>query len=644
MSRYNICKETLITNLEYAKQKNINIIICLFDDSIRFYSNIKISDESIKIINESFKKSYELNDNLSYDEIMHYINNSHPEGGTDFLVPFEFLSCIKEINTSSEIFFLSDGCNNQPLTDMNMTFLESFKKRVTTLGIGSKTNFDSVTLSKLSKTNDTIEGLNSDIIQQELLAQMADMTIVDTMDIWKDIEITLICDVNNLNVGSMMQVSSITEEEYKSTNFIQNTDNSNLVLSIGNNNEIMISKKDVHKNIKDQKADLNTDLLIFIVDQSGSMDSMADTNNNIFMSPTPLNLGRRYSIESARTVDQIEENTEPIILEYVKYTMKLPNMKSYQRVLFSIINSNFKGQISWKDSKNNIQTMILHDLSKYVKMNDLNKEKAIDVACNIGHYINIASISSKSDNIGYFRKIHQISKVNKKFLNDILEDKLVKDFSLIEILFYNNKQGIKLFNSTMNQSEQNMHHLLEATSAGGGYKMLSAAATMSIAVDRTPSSQGGGNPEENYNIRSGYRSTRNDISMCTICFDEIREYVFSCGHCYACKSCAEKLLDSDPKNKCSYCKEDVTYIRKITMTEDQKNEEHYYKCISEDCYNIACIVTKCEPINTEDSGYHLTHCKKCHINVKREAKKIRKTHMCFCGKEIVNIVDKIYFN
>jgi len=639
MSRYNICKETLVTNIEYAKQQNINIIICLFDDSIRFYSNIKISDESIKIINEKFKKSYELNDNLSYDEIMHSINNSQPEGSTDFLVPFEFLSCIKEINTSSEIFFLSDGCNNQPLTDTNMMFLESFKNRVTTLGIGSKNNFDSVTLSKLSKTNNTIEGINSDIIQQELLAQMADMTIVDTIDIWKDIEITLMSDVNNLKVGSMMQVSSITDEEYKSTNFIQNTNNSNLILSIGNNNEIMISKN----NVKDQQAELKTELLIFIVDQSGSMESMADSNINTHISLPSINLGRRYSIESTQT-ELIEENTEPIILNYVKYTMKLPNMKSYQRVLFSVLNNEFKGQITWKDTKNNVQTMVLHDLSKYVKMTDVNIEKAINVACNIGHYINIASISSKSDNIGYFRKIYQISKTNKKFLNDILEEKLVKDFSLIEILFYNNKQGLKLFNSTMNQSEQNMHHLLEATSAGGGYKMLSAAATMSIAVDRTPSSQGGGHHEENYNIHRRYKHYNNDISMCTICFDEVREYVFSCGHCYACKSCAEKLLGSDPKNKCSYCKKDVTYIRKITMTEDQKNKDHYYKCISEDCYNIASIVTKCEPINTDDSGYHLTHCEKCHINVKREVKKIRKTHMCFCGKEITNIVDKIYFN
>ena len=45
-SRYNICKQTLITNIEYAKQKNINIIICLFDDTVRLHTNLTISDET----------------------------------------------------------------------------------------------------------------------------------------------------------------------------------------------------------------------------------------------------------------------------------------------------------------------------------------------------------------------------------------------------------------------------------------------------------------------------------------------------------------------------------------------------------------------------------------------------------------------
>ena len=55
----------------------------------------------------------------------------------------------------------------------------------------------------------------------------------------------------------------------------------------------------------------------------------------------------------------------------------------------------------------------------------------------------------------------------------------------------------------------------------------------------------------------------------------------------------------EPKNKCCYCKNDITWIRKITMNEDQKNNKHYFKCITNECYNIACIVADCEKINSE---------------------------------------------
>jgi hypothetical protein len=334
--------------------------------------------------------------------------------------------------------------------------------------------------------------------------------------------------------------------------------------------------------------------------------------------------------------ESIEENEHlDSTIKYVKYTMKLPDMKSYQRIIFAAENNNFKGQIKWTDATNTTQSIIINDFSKYDKINDSNIEKAIDIANNIGHYINIAKISNRNDQIGYFRKINQICKKNTIFLDEIIENKLITDFSIIEILFYNKKQGMKLFNLSMNKSERNLHQLLNITSSGGGYKMLSAAATMSMVSARTPSSQ---------HHQDDHDHENRDISMCIICYDEIREYIFSCGHCYTCKSCAEKILDSDPMNKCSYCKKDVSWVRKITMTEDQKNKDHYFKCISDDCYNIASIVTKCDPINEDDYGHHLSYCDKCYNNVKRDFKRSRKTHSCFCGKDITIIHDKVYFN
>jgi hypothetical protein len=202
----------------------------------------------------------------------------------------------------------------------------------------------------------------------------------------------------------------------------------------------------------------------------------------------------------------------------------------------------------------------------------------------------------------------------------------------MEILFYNKKQGILLFESTISSSERNMNDLLNNASSGGGYKMFAAAATMSaVCPSRTPSSQAA-----NYS-QSEVHSKR-DISMCTICYDEIREYIFSCGHCYACESCAEKVLHSDPKNNCSYCKKEVTWIRKIIMTDDQKNPDHLYKCISTDCYNMAIIVSKC------DEEHHLTYCSKCYTDIKKEFKKSKSTKLCFCNKEINKIVSNIYFS
>jgi hypothetical protein len=80
------------------------------------------------------------------------------------------------------------------------------------------------------------------------------------------------------------------------------------------------------------------------------------------------------------------------------------------------------------------------------------------------------------------------------------------------------------------------------------------------------------------------------------------------------------------------------------MTDDQKNINHYYKCISPECYNIAYIIAKCKPKTSDnsDQGYHLTYCKKCFNGVKNN-KKLKNMRQCFCGETITIIHDNIYF-
>ena len=107
-TRYEVCKQTLLTNIAYAKLKEIPLVIELFDNRADVYTTITISDERKEIIKANFAGKYTLQDNMSYDEIMHAINSSHPRGETDFLNAYTMLNCITEIPATTEIYFLSD--------------------------------------------------------------------------------------------------------------------------------------------------------------------------------------------------------------------------------------------------------------------------------------------------------------------------------------------------------------------------------------------------------------------------------------------------------------------------------------------------------------------------------------------------------
>ena len=681
-TRFQIVQESLLYNIKYAEKNKLDIVICMFNSEVVLFTNISIGDKSKELCNKLLNKCFII-DKLTYEQMIESINNSHAKGGTNFVVPFELLSCIKEIDTTSEIFFLSDGYNNAKLSDKNLNNILAYKHRITSLGVGNESSYDKTLLSQMSKDDETLEGKSADIIQQELLAQMTDVSM-ETLDLWKNVKLTLMSKNDNLKVGlTGVQVFKITEDEYMKTNFVQDSENANLILTIGSKNNIMIRKETP---ILTADVVSKKNMTIYIADCSGSMDEYADLdykykykyNNSPLslappMSPSyapspvpshapspvhspvhspvpspvpPLDLSNIHMVDSgpvlAPTLELDQENTdEEPITEYIKYTMDLNNMKSYQRIIFSYENSDFKAQITWTDSDNKEHTMILHDLTKYNKITDPIIDQSLDIANNIGHYINISNLSNKDDQIGNFRTINQIINKYASFMKQIVNEKTLSDFSLMELLFYNKKQGLKLYRSTMTYSEKNMHELMKNTSAGARCKLLAASATMSAVCNQTPSTQA--QPEENDNV---YSKKDKDIVMCSICYGNPREFIFSCGHCYTCKKCAEQVLASTPKNKCSYCKDTVTWIRKIIMTNDQKNMEHYYKCINQECYNIASIVSKC-PTNSEkyqdDSGFHLTYCQKCFSNVKRDYKKLKKTHACFCGHEITSIVSKIYF-
>ncbi len=724
MSRYSICLEAVMANLEYAKKKNINFSATLFDDSILFYTNIKISDATKKNIADNFGHTYQIFDEQSYDAMMTKIRATHPNGGTDFMMTFKFISMIPEIS-KGDIFFLSDGQNKHHLEKEHLDFLKQFKDRTTTMGIGYKGAYDERTLSQMSNTSETIEGNSSELIQQELMAKMADVTTES--DIWRDIKIEFMAPLSSMNMGSLMNVSKITKEEYDAATYTTSKHSPNLVLE--NYNGYLLIKKNNNVTTIEPAVEKVIDMVNFVIDRSGSMADIvggggyshglgmphglaynpymgspsplapappyygggaalgpssgaymypgappsphympaspthgglaaaagsgghanfdASTNDNQFAlgaaaagggaagggAASAHNHGPEFMLDEESPDSETEEEV------YVKYELKADSFKSYQRFILKFMNMNFKGQITYTDSDGNVQTHVLHDPANFTDIaktdENANTFDVIKIACDMGAMMNSAYLIENKEKIGLFRALNKMIKTHNAFFDKMLASP-IDDMILMEMLFYNKKHGTRLYFSTLTPGQANMGALM-ATSSSTAYRAQSAAATMSVGIGPTPSCSQPHTDEE-------YKPVNRDMSMCTVCYSEVRQYIFSCGHCYACEGCAEKLLMCTPKNKCSYCKQDVTSIRKLKMTDDQKNPEHFYKCITPECYNIAEIVSKCSPIDEEDQGYHLTYCKKCYRHVMKEAKKQKKAFLCFCGKEITKIKQNIYFN
>ena len=145
----------------------------------------------------------------------------------------------------------------------------------------------------------------------------------------------------------------------------------------------IISQNIVIKKKHNNSITLNTDTLYFIVDQSGSMNEII-TENNLF-------LDELCDMSIHDTIITEEEPEQEI--NYVKYTLNLMNMKHYQRVIFGFNDtSKWKGKISWND-KTGRKTMLLHDITKWVTIDNPIMNTILNVTNELGHYINISNIS-----------------------------------------------------------------------------------------------------------------------------------------------------------------------------------------------------------------------------------------------------------
>jgi hypothetical protein len=99
-------------------------------------------------------------------------------------------------------------------------------------------------------------------------------------------------------------------------------------------------------------------------------------------------------------------------------------MKHYQRVIFGFNDtSKWKGKISWND-KTGRKTMLLHDITKWVTIDNPIMNTILNVTNELGHYINISNISDSTDKIGNFRKIYNICEKIRIYLKKFIQMKI----------------------------------------------------------------------------------------------------------------------------------------------------------------------------------------------------------------------------
>ena len=157
-----------------------------------------------------------------------------------------------------------------------------------------------------------------------------------------------------------------------------------------------------------------------------------------------------------------------------------------------------------------------------------------------------------------------------------------------------------------------------------------------------------------------------NINTCNICYQNPKEIVYDCGHCVACTKCTKQIffnIDEDIEitnnqldiriqsndinttniitsidnidlrlhslqpsfenfhKSCPLCRKHVSSVRLLSIID----KENRFKCISEDCANIATYMS--------ESCGHLTYCKLCWKTLKKS-----NNLVCKCTKEIKKYV------
>lgn len=640
-SRLEIVIEALVKTSEFTDKirkdygEHINIIIVTFDDNANIYSTIKLNDDcsSFNLINE-----------VNYIPINNFKNiienKLQPGGKTNFYAvnqAYDYLNNCLNNNPSKKISYLmSDGEHTDGSNIRNRLFdrTDLNKKFNFSLGIGFKSQYDEELLTFYG--NEFIEGNSSEIVHDSIIGDTFGCTTLLDEDV--EINIYAKCDkiISNHKVISKISNININKSEFNNYNHKFHGESKNNICKIyGSGLEIQPLKEDL--------------IFIFYVDISCSMNIAVEIDDDLI---NQNNKKTKQSYENHK-VKKFKSNSfdkniiSSDIESFNKFTLSNINkFNTYDEIFFSLSsvceNEDVYAEIISKSGIHKFKILngslnesdlilaplyfdILEDFNQIMTM-----KESLDLYLTEDIKSNIFDLGLKIGSPDFNLVAKRISlSVNPTRL-EIYYLALVSHIN--KLITYCKKQSDRLLDQMAKTPmilQRSVSSALSRQFTSAGYSM---DCTKSISI----------------------LNNDNDDDKCTICYNNLKEVIYDCGHCLSCKKCTKMIffninedqeLQSEIKNnlnmfndinimtatlprqdicnsenyqkRCPLCRSNIKNVKIINHT----SNNNVFKCITENCTNKASYFT------SECS--HLTYCKYCW-------KKGKGKLICKCGKPITN--------
>ncbi len=685
-SKSTIVNEALSKTSEFIDKissdygEHINIIIVTFNDNANIYSTIPLTDDS-----SSFNLIHKIQHIDIKDLKTIIINNLIPNGSTNFFAvnqAHDYLNgALNKLNGKKISYLMSDGehsVRHDQMSEYGKSKLydrsDLTKNFDFSLGIGQKSQYDEALLKFYG--NQFIAGNSSEIVHDSIIGDTFGCTTLLDEDV--EINIYASCDTinSNHNVVNTTYDVKIDTDEFK---FPEKIFSGQLQQNLGKINGTGLEIKP-----------LNEDLVfIFYVDVSHSMC------DDVLLEDFPVNPVNRNLLNEFNKGSTCVDTDKGVAVKKRKIS------KSKSKVTDDNDVEIVSRHVTFKDNDNTLNKFTLSKIGKFNTYDEVYfglSSPCDDVYVEIvsksgitkfklpgGSFTETETILSALyfDILEDFNNIMDLKEqLDTEPNNKELMDKIKSDIADLGLKVGSSSFNIqsKRISKSTDPSRLEIYYLalishitkLVSSCKKRSERLLDQMANTPLVLQRSVSSAvsrqystPGYSLDCTQSIAVDDQYDMEETDKCNVCYEGLKEVVYDCGHCLACKKCTKHIFfninedaetppeirssldklnnidlmpsqvpyltptrtQTDSRNyekKCPVCRADINNAKIINHT----STENVFKCITDNCTNKAYYLSS--------DCSHLTYCSYCWKINKKEGKLI-----CKCGQPITNYC-KIY--